>query len=162
MRSGILRLRASILQLPPEQAALLLSVGLVLGVFPIMVIPTFLCLAAAVSLRLNAPALQVLNSATSPLQLALLVPLERVGAWMCRAYPFGGTSLIGKIGMAAAHAVLGWLCVCVPAGVLLYFALVRATVLANALASSSAVSRISGISYTARFRTAAARSRYRA
>ena len=162
MRSSILRLRASIEKLSAEEAALLLSVGLVLGVFPIMGIPTVLCLAAAVGLRLNAAALQVLNNLTSPLQLALLVPLARAGAWMCRGYPVGGTSLTGKIGLAAAHAVLGWLCICVPAGVLLHFALVRASALANALVSSNTISRICGISYTAVFRTAAARSRYRA
>jgi len=162
LRSRARQFLASLEQLSPEQVALLLSVGLVLGVFPIMGVPTFLCLAAALRLRLNVPALQVLNSMTSPLQLALLIPLERAGAWICRTAPAAGNSMMGKIGMVATHAVLGWLCICVPTGVLLYFALVRASALANSLTSSSTLTRISGISYTAVFRTAPARSRYRA
>jgi hypothetical protein len=89
-----------------------------------MYVPTFLCLAAAIRLRLNAVALQLLNNLTTPLQFALLLPLERAGAWMCRAAPASGTSLVAKVGVAATHAVLGWVFICVPAGVLLYCALV--------------------------------------
>ena len=40
------RLQSSLAELAPEQIALVLSVGLVLGVFPMMGVPTLLCLLA--------------------------------------------------------------------------------------------------------------------
>ncbi len=123
MKKRIARLRAALEEIPAEEAALLLAVGLVLGVFPVMGCPTVLCLGAALGLRLNVAALQALNQATSPLQLALLVPLERAGARLCGA---GAVLPGGKLGAAAGHAVAGWACICVPAGLVLYGALLMA------------------------------------
>jgi len=122
VRAWAARFFTSIHHLSPEQAALLLVVGLVLGVFPIVGCPTLLCLLAALTLRLNLPALQLLNNVTSPLQLGLLLPLERAGAWLC-----GGThAAAGNIGLAALHAVVGWAAVCLPAGALGFVILVQA------------------------------------
>jgi hypothetical protein len=118
MKRRLQRVRISLEQLPAEQVALLLPVGLVLGVFPIPIIPTFLCLAAAFTLRLNAAALQLLNNVTSPLQLALLLPLARAGAWFCAGEE--GVPAFGMIGKVALQAVMGWALICVPLGALLY------------------------------------------
>jgi hypothetical protein len=121
----ILRFRRSLQDLTPDQVALLVSVGLVLGVFPIMGCPTLLCLLAAGGLRLNAAALQLLNNFSSPLQLALLMPLARAGGWLCGGVePLGGASIAGRLGAEAVHAIVGWTCICVPLGILLYIALV--------------------------------------
>ena len=65
MKPRLLRLRAAMAELPPEQLALVLSLGLVLGVFPIFGLPTLLCLLAALGLRLNVAALQLLNQIAS-------------------------------------------------------------------------------------------------
>jgi hypothetical protein len=121
-----LRFRASVESLSPDQVALLISVGLVLGVFPIMGCPTVLCLLAAGGLRLNAVALQLLNSVSSPLQLVLLLPLARAGAWLCRGAAPSAASTAGALGAAALHAVAGWTCICIPLGGLLYAVLVMA------------------------------------
>jgi uncharacterized protein (DUF2062 family) len=126
MKPCILRLQAFVEDLSPEQAALLVSVGLVAGVFPIVGCPTALCLLAALGLRLNLAALQVLNNLSSPLQLALLLPLARAGAWLCGGSISGHGSVAGKLGTAAVHAVAGWTCVCIPLGAVLYFILVFA------------------------------------
>jgi uncharacterized protein (DUF2062 family) len=125
MNAWVLRFRASLEDLSTEQIALLLSVGLVLGVFPILGCPTILCMVAALGLRLNFAALQLLNNISSPLQLALLLPLVRAGAWLCGAPP---TSLspAGRFGAAALHAVTGWSCICIPLGVVLYLVLISA------------------------------------
>jgi hypothetical protein len=109
--------------LPPEQVALLLSVGLVLGLFPIAGCPTVLCLLAALGLRVKFAALQLVNQISSPLQLAVALPLARAGAWLCRGGATGGSSMAGKLAAVAVHAIAGWTCICIPAGVLLYFAL---------------------------------------
>lgn len=113
------RLRASLTEIPPGRVALLLSVGLVLGVFPIMGVPTVLCLLAAVVFRLNPAALQVLNSVTSPLQLALLMPLARIGSKLCGVNLTAG-AWTAKLGLTALCAVTGWAFVCFPLGALLY------------------------------------------
>ena len=113
------RFQVAVAELTAEQIALLLCVGLVLGVFPIVGCPTVLCLLAAFVLRLNAAALQLLNSVSSPLQLVLLLPLARVGSKLCGGTVPGG-SWTSQLGSAALHAVAGWACICIPAGVLLY------------------------------------------
>lgn len=120
MRQWIARQRAALAELPIAQLPLLLPVGLVLGVFPIAGIPTVLCLLAASILRLNAPALQVLNSVTSPLQLVLLLPLARAGYWLCGEAMSTSGSWTAQAGSAALHAIAGWACICVPLGALLY------------------------------------------
>ena len=124
MKAWALRFRACVEDLSPEQAALLLSVGLVVGVFPIMGCPTVLCLLAALGLRLNFAALQLLNNISSPLQLALLLPLARAGAWLCGGAISSNGSMAGKLGAAALNALAGWACICIPLGALLYVILV--------------------------------------
>ncbi|HEY2019504.1 MAG TPA: DUF2062 domain-containing protein [Bryobacteraceae bacterium] len=126
MRASALKFRAFIRDSSPEQVALLLSVGLVLGVFPIVGCPTVLCLLAAFALRLNVAALQVLNNVSSPAQLALLLPLVRAGAWLCGGRVQSGASPVARLGAAAVQAVAGWALFCVPAGVVLYFILLFA------------------------------------
>ena len=124
MKAWALRYRAYVEDLSPEQAALLLSVGLVVGVFPIMGCPTVLCLLAALGLRLNFAALQLLNNISSPLQLALLLPLARAGAWVREGAISSNGSVTGKLGAAALNALAGWACICIPLGALLYAILV--------------------------------------
>jgi len=104
--------------LSPEQGALLLSVGLVAGVFPISGVPTILCLLAACGLRLNPVTLQLVNHMSAPLQWALLLPLERVGARLC-----GDSGSAAGLLSLSMHAVTGWACVCMPMGFSLYFVL---------------------------------------
>lgn len=116
------RLRQWAGQTPAEEAALLLAVGLVCGVFPIAFVPTLLCLLAASTLRLNWVVLQLLNNLCWPLQVALFVPLQRLGASFCR----GTLPSAGAIGALAVRAVAGWMFVAIPAGVLIYFVLVIA------------------------------------
>ena len=120
MRARMLGLGAAITEIPPERAALLLAVGLVLGVFPIAGIPTLLCLLAALILRLNAPVLQLLNSLTSPLQMVLLLPLARIGSRLCGSPRAGAGSWAATIVAAGMHAVVGWAAICLPAGLALY------------------------------------------
>lgn len=120
MRNWIFRLRASVQDLSAEEIALLLVIGCVLGVFPIMGCPTILCLLAALRLRLNVAALQLVNNVTSPLQLALLLPLERAGRWLCGGYEWHAATVAARFAQAALHAVAGWTCICVPTGLLVY------------------------------------------
>jgi uncharacterized protein (DUF2062 family) len=68
----------------PEKIALTVAVGVSLGVIPIIGSTTMLCTLAAVALRLNLPAIMLVNGAVYPLQLTLLIPFLRAGAWLFR------------------------------------------------------------------------------
>ena len=65
----------------PEKIAQSVAVGAVLGVFPAFGWTTLLCAAAAWAMRLNLPAIQMVNWVVYPLQFALIVPFLRAGAW---------------------------------------------------------------------------------
>lgn len=117
VKTAALRFWASVAGLSPESTALILAVGLVLGVFPVFLCPTILCTLAAFVFRLNFPAIQLVNQLSSPLQLVLLIPLNRIGAHLL------GGSVGWSIAGAARDAVAGWLCLCVPLGLALYFVL---------------------------------------
>ena len=69
----------------PEKIALSIAFGLVLGVFPALGWTTLLCLLVAVWLKVNVPAMQLVNYLAYPLQLALLVPFIRAGEVLFRA-----------------------------------------------------------------------------
>jgi uncharacterized protein (DUF2062 family) len=122
LKRWIVRLRASLDGVSTERIALIVAVGLVLGVFPVFGCPTVLCAVAAIVLRLNLPALQLVNQISSPLQLLLLVPLARLGGYLVVV---DSRATAWSLRTAAFQAVAGWCCVCVPLGVVLYFALKR-------------------------------------
>ncbi len=64
----------------PEKLALTVALGFVLGIFPILGSATLLCALAAWGLRLNQPVIQLINYLAYPAQLALLIPIYRVGS----------------------------------------------------------------------------------
>jgi uncharacterized protein (DUF2062 family) len=66
----------------PEEIALSIAFGLVLGIFPLLGWTTLLCLLAAVIFRLNLPAVQLVNYFAYPLQLAMLIPFFRAGEFL--------------------------------------------------------------------------------
>ena len=63
----------------PEKIALSIALGAMLGIFPAPGWTTILCAIAALVLRLNLPAIQLVNYLLYPLQIALLLPFFRLG-----------------------------------------------------------------------------------
>jgi len=107
----------------PETLALTVAVGLLLGVFPMYGCPTIFCTLAALALRLNMPAVQIVNLLTSPLQLALAIPFARLGEHIVplRASLHGhGRQFAWGIAAAVLHAIAGWACAAVPVAAILY------------------------------------------
>ena len=105
----------------PETVVLSIAMALLLGIFPMYGCPTLLCVAAALLFRLNLPAMQAVNLLSSPLQLALWAPFNRLGARLLHLP--GGRELAARIGEALLHAVTGWCCVAIPLGILIYLSL---------------------------------------
>lgn len=63
----------------PRKIAQSMAVGLCLSTFPLLGVTSLLCLAAAIRLRLNVVAIQLVNWLAAPLQVALLIPFYRMG-----------------------------------------------------------------------------------
>jgi uncharacterized protein (DUF2062 family) len=106
----------------PEKIALTIALGIVLGATPVLGSTTLLCTLAAIVLRLNLPAIQLVNGAMYPLQLILLIPFYRLGAWMFQVdastISLGGVTALIRQGVGHAvrtlwvvtmHALLAWL-----------------------------------------------------
>lgn len=105
----------------PEKIALSIAFGVVLGVFPALGWTALLCLLLALWLKLNIPAMQLVNYLAYPLQLVLLVPFLSAGEWLFRA-PKLGLSLpqimamvkanvwhaIALLWVATMHAIVAW------------------------------------------------------
>jgi len=115
------RIATAMRELSPEDVALLLAVGLVLGIFPMCGIPTILCILAGLVARVNFPALQIVNQLCWPLQIAMLVPFARLGSRIIAPSNGFATTIAGRLGIAVLQAVAGWFCICIPLGLLLYF-----------------------------------------
>jgi len=63
----------------PEKIALSVTLGVMLGVFPVLGSSAALCALAVFAWQLNLPAIQIANHLVYPLQLALLIPCFRLG-----------------------------------------------------------------------------------
>jgi uncharacterized protein (DUF2062 family) len=125
----------------PQRLALTLALGFALGCLPLIGIPTALCAMVALLFRLNLPAMQAANYIAMPFQLALIVPLARLGVWIT---PFAARNaidlhtlthsplglirhssgqLLRQLGLLAGEALLAWLLVAIPVVLLLTVAL---------------------------------------
>ena len=65
-----------------KKIALCIALGVALGIFPVLGATTILCTIAALVLRLNLPAIQVVNYLVYPLQIVLLAPFYGAGSWL--------------------------------------------------------------------------------
>ncbi len=110
--------------LTPEGIALSLAFGVVAGLFPVIGATTLLGAVLGVVLRLNQPALQLANWLAYPLQLAMIIPLVRLGEWLAGVPPvsFSVVQVVAstssdplgtlqRFGMTGLHGILGWIVV---------------------------------------------------
>ena len=120
----------------PRRLALTLVLGFVIGCIPVVGLPTAVCAVLALTFRLNLPVIQAANYVAMPFQVALFVPLLRLGA---RLFPIttrhgldlpalahspvkilaASPQLAVQIGGMAGQALFAWLLLAVPVVVLL-------------------------------------------
>jgi uncharacterized protein (DUF2062 family) len=123
----------------PEKIALSIALGITLGVTPVLGSTTILCFLAAALLRLNLPAIQLVNYSVYPLQLALLIPFIRMGEWIFSAQPIKMSvaqaldlirtdiwAAINTLWTATVHALVAWLALGLLASLLIYVLLLPA------------------------------------
>lgn len=120
----------------PEKIALGMAVGVVIGIFPVIGATTLLCTAAALILRLNLPAIQLVNYLVYPLQIALLIPFFEFGAWLFGVdpLPLSASQLISmfktdlwdtirQLWDTTLRAIVAWSLICLPTVAGLYILL---------------------------------------
>lgn len=66
----------------PGKLALTVAFGVIWGTFPVIGTNTVICIVTAMVFRLNHAAIQLVNYAVYPLQIALFIPLIQVGLWI--------------------------------------------------------------------------------
>ena len=106
---------------PADTAARSIAVGVLLGLMPILGLPTPLCALAAGLFQLNLPLVQAANYFVYPLQIALVIPFYRLGEWMYLSARASTPTMLGT----ACHALTAWLCVSGPCAILLYIVVRR-------------------------------------
>ena len=120
----------------PEKIAMCMAIGLVLSIFPVIGATTLMCAIAAIVLRLNLPAMQIVNYLAYPLQIALLIPFFQFGAWLfgMEPLPLSAQDLIamfkadfwGSINQlweTTLRAIVAWGLICLPTTAGLYYSL---------------------------------------
>lgn len=123
--------------LSAEKLALCVALGIVLGTFPVLGSTTLLCTGIALLLRLNLPAIQLINYFTYPIQLALFIPFIRAGEMLFDQTPVPldlvlifsmlKTDMLGAIQSlwwTNMRAVVVWSIAAVPVGFGVYHLLV--------------------------------------
>ena len=118
----------------PEKLALSVALGAIVSVIPVLGVSTLACAALAIWLRLNMPAIQLVNYLLTPAQLLLIIPFLRLGEWLTGAprYPVtleSGLALLSHgilnavriLWDAIIHATFGWGVLAPLAAVTLYF-----------------------------------------
>jgi len=121
----------------PEKLSLSIALGFVIGVFPMLGSTTLLCAAAAFALRLNLPAIQLVNYLSYPVQLILFLPFlnagsrivgaRRISLSLSEIFAMMKSDLWGLIKLlwtASLGAMLLWLILAPLAGAAIYFTLV--------------------------------------
>jgi uncharacterized protein (DUF2062 family) len=135
------RLVAPLLQLlrqgvTPEKLALSVALGASVAVVPVLGVSTLVCALLALWLRLNMPAIQLVNYLLTPAQLLLIIPFLRLGEHLAGAPRFkvtleSGLELLSRgvvdavriLWDAIVHATLGWLALAPLGAAILYFTL---------------------------------------
>lgn len=121
--------------LTPFQLALTISFGVTIGLFPFIGLTSVLCFIFAFIFKLNIVVIQLVNWLVAPLQLILLVPFYQLGNYFSinlfkteviklEIELFAQSAFLQKIISllnSQISAILGWLVICIPIGLVVYF-----------------------------------------
>ncbi|MBI5916033.1 MAG: DUF2062 domain-containing protein [Bacteroidetes bacterium] len=117
----------------PKALAISATVGLLLGIIPVIGVTTVLMAGIAVRFRLNLPLMLGLSYVIYPLQILLLIPFVRIGEWLSGTPPialsldgletaFQADFMAALLDLGAANllAVAGWGVTAIPVGAMVY------------------------------------------
>jgi uncharacterized protein (DUF2062 family) len=117
----------------PRALALAVALGAGIGIFPVLGVSTLALTGLALPLRLNLPAIHLVNYLVTPLQLLLIIPFLRLGEWLLGAPPLpmtldqgigilshGPLQALSTLSGAILHSAVGWFAV-IPLTILLLY-----------------------------------------
>jgi uncharacterized protein (DUF2062 family) len=118
----------------PRKLAITCALGIVIGIFPVWGITTWICLGLAIIFRLNVVVIQLINYLFFPIQLALILPFINTGIWLFDLPPFpydsdqllemfrtDFTLILKETGLALGAGITVWAVVAVPLFFLLFY-----------------------------------------
>jgi len=122
----------------PHKLSVALTLGIIIGIIPLLGTTTLLCAIAAFVFGLNMPALQLVNYLIFPLQLLLYIPFFSIGSKVFTSVPLPGSfeevglmmdkDVLGTIQhfwFANLQAIGAWLILSIPLYFILYFLFLR-------------------------------------
>lgn len=118
----------------PSKIAQCIAFGLFFSVLPFPGFSSLLCAAVAIWLRLNMAAIQAINWLCIGLQIALILPFIRIGAWIWHAtpHPLSGPETLGMVrivpseftptlGWSIVHALTAWVIIAPVVAIIAYW-----------------------------------------
>ncbi|MFN0049514.1 MAG: DUF2062 domain-containing protein [Cytophagales bacterium] len=122
----------------PQKLALGISIGVVVGVFPILGTHTALTLLVIYLLKLNPASIFLITNIVFPLFFVFVIPFIRFGEIICNAekvaisissvynmMDLGILYTLQTLGMTLVYAFVGWAIFSIPVGLALYFLSIR-------------------------------------
>jgi uncharacterized protein (DUF2062 family) len=117
-----------------EKLALSITLGILSGMFPVIGGTTAVGLMMLAVLRQNLVTVQAVSWIVSPFQLLSIIPLMRLGSWILQKSPVritlnqiilafepGIWAGLKNLGILHIYAVLAWLLIALPAGIVFNF-----------------------------------------
>lgn len=117
----------------PRKLALTLTIGVLVGIVPVMGVSTAICFLLALVLRLNHIGIQAVQYAVYPLQLISLVPFYKFGGFIFnkKMEEYSSFNLLNLFSdhwyeefiivlQSAKFALIGWIIICIPLSILIY------------------------------------------
>lgn len=120
----------------PSGLAASTTIGIVLGILPVLGVTTWLSTLIGVRFRLNVPLILAVLYLVWPLQIGLVLPFLRTGEWLLGVPPFVFSvekmqaafeanffEAMSEFGFVNLYALVGWGVFAVPLGVFFYYLL---------------------------------------
>lgn len=121
----------------PKALAASSTIGVVMGIFPVIGVTTLMMGAISVRWKLNLPLMLAVSYLIYPLQIVLMIPFVRVGEWltgskyvsfsfekMGQAFEADFMGALADLGTANLQAVAGWGLFSIPAAAGMYLLLI--------------------------------------
>lgn len=134
----------------PQKLSLTVTLGIVIGIMPFLVVGSYILLALAIVLRLNIPVIQIVCHVAIVAKVALFVPFLIMGQALFNIpkIPYDITEVLGhlktefwdtfsRVWQISLSGLIAWLILSIPAGYIIYrVAVLFFTKKVNKLASS--------------------------
>ena len=117
----------------PKKLSLTLTLGIIVGIMPFMLVGTYLLLVLAIIFRLNVPIIQLINHAAIAGKIVLFVPFLKLGQLIFNSseIPFELSEILGHLRVefwetfstvwqVSLSGLIAWFIISIPIGYIIY------------------------------------------